>query len=333
MGESGQQQTKGPFVKHQGEREFEKQFKSKTGFNFAERRTATPRKGKYFWLDIDCGCDEEHEREDEEEASDQYDQRDGSTHKTASDVKCLQDLTDSPKKRKSSLSPHQAPRKLSTNVQELIRLIFNEGLFDATLAELNYDAKKQPLGSLSKRNIERGLEKLTQLSEAIGKGSTNDIDTLSGAYYSLIPHIFSRSKRPLPIDNMEIVRSELDVLTSLSEMKVGFNIMNRPNNSDINRIDIRFDGLNLDKLESLDRTTTEYKRLCNLVQSSHGSTHRCFKASVGDIFTIERVNEEKIFEKSSPKNGNRVLLFHGSRLCNYAGILSEGLCIVSEMIE
>lgn len=338
MGESGQQQTKGPFSKAQGEIEFEKQFKSKTGFHFAAHRTAVPKPGKYYWLDIARGGEDDDENgvgdDDNDQQGGQTD--DGGVYdqdqKAVSSASPSRAPTTSPKKRR--LSPQEVPSKLSRPVQELAKLIFNQALFDATLAEMNYDAKKQPLGSLSKHTIEKGMEKLTLLSDAIKQGTMDNIDALSDAYYSLIPHIFSRKTRPVPIDNMDIVRNELDILSTLSEMKVGFKLMHNLDDSSTNRLDARIEGLKLSTLEPLERSTNEYQKVCELVETTHGKTHSWFNITVGDIFSIEREGESEHFGKQhGDEDEDRRLLFHGSRLANYGGIMSQGLRIVSEACE
>ena len=51
---------------------------------------------------------------------------------------------------------------------------------------------------------------------------------------------------------------------------------------------------------------------------------------VQDIFRIERNGEEERFKKSpfsKTKGSDRRLLWHGSRVTNYGGILSQGLRI------
>ena len=51
---------------------------------------------------------------------------------------------------------------------------------------------------------------------------------------------------------------------------------------------------------------------------------------VQDIFRIERNGEEERFNKSyyaKSRGGDRRLLWHGSRVTNYVGILSQGLRI------
>ena len=45
---------------------------------------------------------------------------------------------------------------------------------------------------------------------------------------------------------------------------------------------------------------------------------------VGDIYEVMRPNEQKNY---NAKVGNNMLLWHGSRISNYVGILSQGLRI------
>merc|ERR1711936_514851 len=57
-----------------------------------------------------------------------------------------------------------------------------------------------------------------------------------------------------------------------------------------------------------------------------GSTHTLYKLEIQQIFKISRNGEKKRF-KPFQKLPNRTLLWHGSRMTNYAGILSQGLRI------
>lgn len=61
------------------------------------------------------------------------------------------------------------------------------------------------------------------------------------------------------------------------------------------------------------------------VRQSHGHTHH-FRLKVLDVFRINREGEEGRFEPWKQFE-NRQLLWHGSRLTNYVGILSQGLRI------
>ncbi len=48
--------------------------------------------------------------------------------------------------------------KLPTAVQDLMELIFNPQYFAATMADLNYDINKLPLGKLAKSTIVKGYQ-------------------------------------------------------------------------------------------------------------------------------------------------------------------------------
>lgn len=59
------------------------------------------------------------------------------------------------------------------------------------------------------------------------------------------------------------------------------------------------------------------------MNNTHGSTHTLFQIEVEEIFKVSRDGEEERFKELH----NRKLLWHGSRLTNFAGILSQGLRI------
>ena len=88
-----------------------------------------------------------------------------------------------------------------------MELIFNTSYFEATMAALNYDSAKLPLGKLSKATITRGYEALKELSNLLDDPTlaTTEYNTsvraateqLSNAYYSTIPHSFGRNRPPV----------------------------------------------------------------------------------------------------------------------------------------
>jgi poly [ADP-ribose] polymerase len=56
---------------------------------------------------------------------------------------------------------------LSQPVQRLMQLIFNQSYFANTMASMEYDANKLPLGKLSKRTLENGFQVLKNLAEVL----------------------------------------------------------------------------------------------------------------------------------------------------------------------
>lgn len=157
------------------------------------------------------------------------------------------------------------------------------------------------------------------------------IENLSNLYFSLIPHDFGRKRAPV-ITTEALLRTEIDLLESLSDMKVAEEIMKdvKSANSDgLHRLDRQFNSLGLKEMTPLKSTTKEYKLLESYLQGTKGSTHS-FDYQVEDIFRIERDGEFDRFDQSeygNIKNSNRKLLWHGSRATNFGGILSTGLRI------
>ena len=59
------------------------------------------------------------------------------------------------------------------------------------------------------------------------------------------------------------------------------------------------------------------------MQTTHAKTHNQYKLELLDVLVCYKESEHKRFKDV----GNRMLLWHGSRISNWAGILSQGLRI------
>ena len=60
------------------------------------------------------------------------------------------------------------------------------------------------------------------------------------------------------------------------------------------------------------------------ITNTHASSHTQYKLVLEDLFTLDKESSNNSFRKDV---GNVWLLWHGSRLTNYVGILSQGLRI------
>lgn len=60
------------------------------------------------------------------------------------------------------------------------------------------------------------------------------------------------------------------------------------------------------------------------INNTHAETHRTYSLELKQVFKLHNDDENDRFLKSIP---NRMLLWHGSRLTNFVGILSQGLRI------
>jgi poly [ADP-ribose] polymerase len=214
-----------------------------------------------------------------------------------------------------SVSP--AKSTLAVPVQSLMQLIFNQQYMYEAMSDLNYDAKKMPLGKLSKATINRGFQTLTSLAALLKNGvsSRQEVEELSNMYYSLIPHNFGRSRPPVIGDTSSLKR-EVDLLDSLGDMKAAADLMKKDLNSveKTNALDRQFQSLGLEEMSVIDPFSSEYQELAQYLVNTRGATHGV-NYKVENIFRIERQGELDRFQQSSfaKIKSDRRLLWHGSR--------------------
>ncbi|KAH9891324.1 poly polymerase catalytic domain-containing protein [Cubamyces lactineus] len=316
VGENGQSQQKGPWPPAMAVNQFKKQFKAKAGVDWEQRVGMVPKKGDFRYAERSYDDDEE-EKEKESKS--------GVSSKDAEEEK-IPDST------------------LPPEIQILCRLIFNSSLLDAHLSSMNYDANKLPLGKLAKSTILNGFAALKTLSEVIAQpagatalslgGFRPAVEELTGRYYSIIPHVFGRG-RPIVIDNIDRLKKELELVDALGDMEVASKLIASaiPKDADgrpVNPLDAHFRSLQLSKMEPVARTSSEFSALETYTRDTHGATHRHYGVEVLQAFRVEREHETEAWMKAgygSIPDGDRLLLWHGSRTTNFAGILKQGLRI------
>ncbi|KAI0111590.1 PARP-domain-containing protein [Daldinia grandis] len=309
VGERGQSKVVGNGTLDRALYEFDNKFKSKSGLSWADRGEP-PKPGKYAFIEK-CY---EPDSEDEDNKKNTKDAN-GDTIKT-----------------ENSKKPDS---KLSQPVQELMKLIFNHQYFAATMLDLNYDSTKLPLGRLSKTTISRGFQALKDLSALIqdpalatSQHHTDYIsatEQLSNLYFTLIPHAFGRNKPPVIRDSI-LLKREIELLESLSDMKDASLLMKNEQKEEINELDQQFRGLGMDEMAPLDRESPEFTQLVDYLMDTRGVTHSA-NYQVSQIFRVERRGEKDRLEAVHETYQDRRLLWHGSRCTNFGGILSQGLRI------
>jgi poly [ADP-ribose] polymerase len=291
--------------------QFEKKFKAKSGLSWTARGE-NPKPGKYAYIERNYNPDSESEDEDAADPS-----AAGDDAAARAPAKCT----------------------LERPVRELMELIFNQQYFAQAMTDLNYDANKLPLGKLSKATINRGFQALKDLAALLqdpglaqtiyGQPLATAIEQLSNSYYSLIPHAFGRNRPPI-IRTNDLLKKEIELLESLGDMKEAAALMksNLKDDGGIHPLDRQFQGLGMDEMEPVDRGSAEFTELFEYLNNSKGSTHN-HQYRVQDIFRIQRHGELDRFEQSqfSKVASNRRLLWHGSRVTNFGGILGQGLRI------
>ena len=79
------------------------------------------------------------------------------------------------------------------------------------------------------------------------------------------------------------------------------------------------------RIHPVNQQSKEWKIINKYLSNTHASTHDQYTLQLKNIFAVERLQEKNMFGKYSKEK--RMLLWHGSRLTNWFGILSQGLKI------
>ena len=191
-----------------------------------------------------------------------------------------------------------------------------------SLAKLEFDTKKMPLGKLSTKQLDNAQALLIKITKIIQKKTTTDTELtdLSSDYYTLIPYPCGRKKPPL-IDSQEIVDKYKELIEELRNMVITVKLLENSNaNLNNNPLDNIYNDLNT-TIKPISNQSEIWKHIHDYMKNTHGKTHH-FSTEILDIFEINRKNENDL-----SNTGNNVLLWHGSKLTNFCSILQKGLLL------
>lgn len=266
---------------------FEQHYEEKTGNYFGEKKFVKY-PGKYYKLDIDYGEEKEVKK----------------------------------------LVESNVKSKLAEPVQNLIKLLFDVNEMKKTMLEFHLDMEKMPLGKLSQKQLKEALGVLKKIDELIQSGTATPGQFIeqSNRFYTLVPHDFGVQRAPI-LETNEQVATKTEMIESLMEMELAYGLLNEEGDGDSKKspIDSHYEQLKTD-IAPIPHDSDEFALLKAYVQNTHGKTHSNFELEIQDIFKVARKGEERRY-KPFKKLHNRQLLWHGSRLTNYVGILSHGLKI------
>lgn len=213
--------------------------------------------------------------------------------------------------------------KLSPAVYQLMEMLFDTKQMECMLIGCDLDLKQMPLGKISAKQIQLAMTTLKEISCLIQQnGTIGKLREASNRFYTLIPHAFSVERPPI-IDSIVDVNAKNEMLESLLNMGLIYGILNQSTGEKINPMDACYQKLKAD-ITHLDRSSEEFKNLCQIVHNTHGRTHRAYTLEVQDIFKVTREGEHERFTQNM---SSHAILWHGSRLMNFVSILTNGLKI------
>lgn len=278
---------------------FDKKFKAKTGHAWSDRNKET-KKGKYELVLVDH-CDD---------------------NKAESTINGDQG--------KTANSSFQAS-KLEADTKELVDLLFREDLYVDALKKFDIDLRRMPLGKLSLKQIERGVEVLKEIEELLANGedSALEFEQLSSKFYTVLPHDFGRFKPPVINTHAQLQSyyGKCNVLIDIEKathlMKGSEGVAKSSTVLKRNPSDVNYEKLNA-QLQLVDPKSDEY----DIVRQAFDNTKNCYYLSshIRNLWRVSRVGERDRYENM--KLWNHKLLWHGSHIGSIAAILSTGLRIM-----
>lgn len=215
---------------------------------------------------------------------------------------------------------------LHGGVQELVNYIYGEAteaLTTTVAAKITAHGIETPLGILTIGQVEKGETILQELYGIFtsGKPKQNDIVRLSGDFYTTIPHRIGRSRSAIEsavIDSMEAFEQKQETLQLMKDMiqvngETGSVLFDA-------EIDKKYDALKCE-IGWVEKGTPTYGEIEKHVLTSQVKSK---SIKVKNIYTLKRAQEWGGFTENI---SNQRLLFHGSRIKNWVGILSRGILL------
>ena len=223
-----------------------------------------------------------------------------------------------------------APSTLPPSVQEFVELIFSERMMQQQLESLSIDLNKMPLGGISDVQTEQGYAVLRQIAEALKSplpdagAQSQRLLGLTNQFYNVIPHKFARKQTPPVITSREMLIEKIEAIDALLSVSAANSIsagMAEATAPTAHPTDANYAKLGCG-LEPA--SPEEVEMVKEYAKATHAKTHNSYTLSIKHVFKARRASEASQYRAAL---GNRQLLWHGSRLTNWVGILSQGLRI------
>jgi len=228
-------------------------------------------------------------------------------------------------KNKDGSAPALIKSQLPQPVQDLVRYIYDEAkqaLTSTVAASITANGIETPLGILTVGQIEKGEKILADLHKELQKKRKNraKLESLSGDFYTAIPHRIGRTRvhvKSAVLADLKALQQKQDTLQLMKDMLQ----VNGEGNVLFNaRIDQEYEALRCE-INTVEKTDPHYKEMERYVVNSQvDGKHVKVKA----IYRVKRPDEWHGFQTAI---GNERLLFHGSRISNWVGILSRGILL------
>lgn len=125
-------------------------------------------------------------------------------------------------------------------------------------------------------------------------------------------------RQPTVLNSAELLAEKIDLLQILGDVKDAIRLIeSKLAEAGEAPEDARFRSLDI-KLKPCPASGAEAKMVATYMKNTHGATHAGYELELIQLFSLSKAGP-------AAKCGNKMLLWHGSRITNVAGILGAGL--------
>jgi poly [ADP-ribose] polymerase len=225
-------------------------------------------------------------------------------------------------------APAPVVSKIPPGVQQLVRYIYDEAkgaLTSTVAAKITAHGIETPLGILTLGQIEKGESILTELYDLYQKKRARrreeEMLRLSGEFYTAIPHRIGRTRSAVEAAVISTLEAFEQKQTTLQLMKDMLQVNGEAGSVLFDaRIDQEYDALGC-RIEWIEPDSSEFKEMSAYLVDSQV---RSKQIRVKGLYRVRRDAEWGQFTEGI---ANQKLLFHGSRIQNWVGILSRGILL------
>jgi len=199
------------------------------------------------------------------------------------------------------------------------------------LEALSIDLEKMPLGGISDRQAQLGYAHLREVAEALraplpdAGAQAQRLLGLTNMFYNTIPHKFARKQTPPVIETQELLVQKIEAVEALLQVSTANSLAKelqpQAGAPQVHPADENYAKL---KCGMVPASAEEFAMVKEYAANTHAATHNLYKLKVLSVLKTAREGEAA---RDLSALGNRKLLWHGSRLTNWVGILSQGLRI------
>ncbi|KAH9729447.1 poly (ADP-ribose) polymerase 1 [Citrus sinensis] len=203
-----------------------------------------------------------------------------------------------------------ADSQLAPALVELMKMLFNVETYRAAMMEFDINMSEMPLGKLSKNNIQKGFEALTEIQNLLNNGAYDPsvkeslIIDASNRFFTVIPSI-----HPHVIRDEDDFKSKVKMLEALQDIEIASRLVGFDVDSD-DSLDEKYKKLCCD-IAPLPHDSEDYQLIEKYLHATHAPTHTDWSLELEEVFSLEREGEFDKFSSYQRKLKNRMLLWHG----------------------